>query len=125
MLVERILYSADNTPCSLLLCQPASPALPLPQDVAGLGEAGQLAKVNQGYARNFLVPRKLVSIRRGKQSGAVAGWSPPASAGGGREGGSPATGSADDEALRRQQEAHARRRLEAVVKKLTTVPVVR
>ncbi len=29
----------------------------LKQDVAGLGKAGDIVKVKDGYARNFLIPR--------------------------------------------------------------------
>ena len=32
------------------------------QDVKGVGPAGKLAKVNHGYARNFLVPNRLASV---------------------------------------------------------------
>lgn len=40
----------------------------LVQDVPGVGKAGQTKKVNDGYARNFLLPRKLAVIAT---SGAV------------------------------------------------------
>ena len=30
------------------------------QDVKGLGKAGQVANASDGYARNFLIPKKLV-----------------------------------------------------------------
>ncbi len=30
------------------------------QDVKGLGKAGQVAKVSDGYARNLLIPKGLV-----------------------------------------------------------------
>jgi len=32
------------------------------KDVAGVGSAGQVKKVNDGYARNFLLPRKLAVL---------------------------------------------------------------
>jgi large subunit ribosomal protein L9 len=32
------------------------------KDVAGVGSAGQVKKVNDGYARNFLLPRKLAVV---------------------------------------------------------------
>jgi LSU ribosomal protein L9P len=32
------------------------------QDVVKLGKSGQLAKVNDGYARNFLIPKGLAAI---------------------------------------------------------------
>lgn len=30
------------------------------QDIKGLGKAGEIANVKDGYARNYLLPRKLV-----------------------------------------------------------------
>ena len=44
----QILGGEDSTMEVLLL-----------KDVVGLGSAGQVKKVNDGYARNFLLPRKL------------------------------------------------------------------
>jgi len=34
----------------------------LMQDVKDLGTAGQVVKVSEGYARNFLVPRKMAAL---------------------------------------------------------------
>ncbi len=31
------------------------------KDVAGVGKLGTIVKVSDGYAKNFLLPRKLVS----------------------------------------------------------------
>lgn len=46
------------------------------QDVEGVGPAGKLAKVNHGYARNFLVPNQLALVvprpRRGHRAAAAA-----------------------------------------------------
>ena len=33
----------------------------LQQDVRGQGKKGQLVEVSEGYARNFLLPRKLAN----------------------------------------------------------------
>lgn len=38
----------------------------LHEDVPNLGEAGQIVKVRDGYARNFLIPRKLAVIADSK-----------------------------------------------------------
>ena len=39
----------------------------LNQDVVGLGEEGDVREVAEGYARNYLIPRKL-AVRHSKQS---------------------------------------------------------
>ena len=35
----------------------------LQKDINGLGDAGEVKEVKDGYARNFLLPRKLVTVR--------------------------------------------------------------
>ena len=39
----------------------------LQQDVKGQGKKGQLVEVSDGYARNFLLPRKLAVLGHGGQ----------------------------------------------------------
>ena len=98
------------------------------QDVDGIGAAGAIAKVNHGYARNYLVPNKLAAVRRGKQSGSVAdiqveSTSPSAAAMTTRGGSLPSTGLTDEE-REKFLAAQQRRRLESAVKKLTTQTLV-
>ena len=38
----------------------------LNQDVKGLGKKLQIVEVSEGYARNFLLPKKLASVADGK-----------------------------------------------------------
>ncbi len=59
----------------------------LQQDVKGKGKKGQMIDVSDGYARNFLLPRKLAVAghRRQRQHHEAAGQGPPG-AGGRREG---------------------------------------
>ena len=37
-----------------------------------MGQSGSIVQVNHGYARNFLVPNKIATFQRGKQSGSIA-----------------------------------------------------
>lgn len=37
-----------------------------------MGQSGSIVQVNHGYARNYLVPNKIATIQRGKQSGSIA-----------------------------------------------------
>lgn len=98
------------------------------QDVDGIGAAGAIAKVNHGYARNYLVPNKLAAVRRGKQSGSVAdvqveSTSPSVAAMTTSGGSLPSTGLTDEE-REKFLVAQQRRRLESAVKKLTTQTLV-
>jgi len=43
----------------------------LQKDVAGLGDAGEVKNVADGYARNFLLPRKLGIVARGNSTKAI------------------------------------------------------
>lgn len=47
---------------------PSSVRVRLKQDVKGLGRAGQLAEVNFGYARNFLISQGLAEIVVGRRT---------------------------------------------------------
>ena len=40
----------------------------LTQDVRGQGKRGQMIEVSDGYARNFLLPRKLAHRKAGSSS---------------------------------------------------------
>jgi len=91
------------------------------QDMPNLGAAGATIKVNHGYARNYLLPRKLAAVRRGKQSGSVEG----VVEGGAARAAAKAKGQhvSEDES-RRQAAASQKKKLEAIVRKLTTAPLV-
>jgi ribosomal protein L9 len=101
------------------------------QDVDGMGTAGTIAKVNHGYARNYLIPNKLAAVRRGKQSGSVAdiqeysNASSISAAATAASGGVAASGALNEEEREKLMVAQQRRRLESAVKKLTTQTLVR
>ena len=38
----------------------------LNQDVKGIGKKNQIVEVSEGYARNFLIPKKIASIADNK-----------------------------------------------------------
>lgn len=80
-----------------------------------------MVKVNHGYARNFLVPRRLAAVRRGKQSGSVAGVE---GGEGARAAGSVTAVAGSEEERARLAAEQQRRRLETVVRKLTTQTLV-
>lgn len=93
------------------------------QDVDGLGAAGNLVKVNHGYARNFLVPNKLAAVRRGKQSGSVAGLEDTAAEASAARASVPSSALSEEDRKQHQLESQ-RRQLALVVKKLTTQTLV-
>lgn len=45
------------------------------QDVDGLGQAGKELSVNHGYARNYLIPKRLVDVRQRRGSAGAGGGS--------------------------------------------------
>ncbi|KAL4519462.1 hypothetical protein Ndes2526A_g01931 [Nannochloris sp. 'desiccata'] len=116
--------------CLQQLRGPKSSTTKLPiellQDVDGMGAAGTIAKVNHGYARNYLVPNKLAAVRRGKQAGSVAeiqeqSNTSSSSAAMAVAGSATApSGALNEEEREKLLVAQQRRRLESAVKKLTT-----
>jgi len=94
-----------------------------------MGAAGTIAKVNHGYARNYLVPNKLAAVRRGKQAGSIVGiqeQSNTSSATAAVAGGATAPSAAlSEEEREKLLVAQQKRRLESAVKKLTTQTLVR
>ena len=94
------------------------------QDVDGMGAAGTIAKVNHGYARNYLIPNKLAAVRRGKQAGSVAAVQVESSIASAATGGAPSSALTEEE-REKLVVAQQRRRLESAVKKLTTQTLVR
>lgn len=95
-----------------------------------MGAAGTIAKVNHGYARNYLVPNKLAAVRRGKQAGSVAeiqeqSNTSSSSAAMAVAGSATApSGALNEEEREKLLVAQQRRRLESAVKKLTTQTLV-
>jgi ribosomal protein L9 len=98
-----------------------------------MGAAGTIAKVNHGYARNYLVPNKLAVVRRGKQAGSVDGIqeqsntsSSSSSAAMAAAGGASTPSAAlTEEEREKLLVAKQKRSLESAVKKLTTQTLVR
>jgi ribosomal protein L9 len=89
-----------------------------------MGAAGTIAKVNHGYARNYLIPNKLAAVRRGKQAGSVAAVQVESSIASAATGGAPSSALTEEE-REKLVVAQQRRRLESAVKKLTTQTLVR
>src|SRR5205814_4633756 len=64
----RSISGCSRSPSSALASSPSYPSLPnnvmrliLLSDVKALGKKGQVVDVAEGYARNFLLPRKLAT----------------------------------------------------------------
>ena len=47
----------------------AVPAMPPVQEVEGLGASGRQTKVNHGYARNYLIPKRLAAVQPMQRQG--------------------------------------------------------
>ena len=73
----------------------------LQQDVRGQGKKGQLVEVSDGYARNFLLPRKLAVLATAENVNTMK----------------------QQEKARRQQEAAEKAEAEALSKKLEEITV--